>query len=55
MWNNAFNEDDPLNAQLADEYGIVMARPSRTDAAPRSKNGSGMEKVRGIIRRTQIS
>ncbi|MBZ5582455.1 MAG: glycosyl hydrolase 115 family protein [Acidobacteriia bacterium] len=24
MWNNAFNEDDPLNAKLADEYGIVM-------------------------------
>ena len=24
MWNNAFNEDDTLNAQLADEYGIVM-------------------------------
>src|SRR6266481_4092975 len=24
MWNNAFNEDDPLNPQLADEYGIVM-------------------------------
>lgn len=24
MWNNAFNEDDPANAQLADEYGIVM-------------------------------
>src|SRR5437016_7921825 len=24
MWNNAFNEDDPLNAPLADEYGIVM-------------------------------
>jgi hypothetical protein len=24
MWNNAFNEDDPLNARLADEYGIVM-------------------------------
>jgi glycosyl hydrolase family 115 (putative glucuronidase)/glycosyl hydrolase family 115 len=24
MWNNAFNEDDPLNAQLADDYGIVM-------------------------------
>jgi len=24
MWNNAFNEDDRLNAQLADEYGIVM-------------------------------
>jgi hypothetical protein len=24
MWNNAFNEDDPQNAQLADEYGIVM-------------------------------
>lgn len=24
MWSNAFNEDDPLNAALADEYGIVM-------------------------------
>ena len=24
MWNNAFNEDDPLNPGLADEYGIVM-------------------------------
>ncbi len=24
MWNNAFNEDDSLNAKLADEYGIVM-------------------------------
>jgi hypothetical protein len=24
MWDNAFNEDDPLNPELADEYGIVM-------------------------------
>jgi hypothetical protein len=24
MWNNAFNEDDPQNPVLADEYGIVM-------------------------------
>jgi hypothetical protein len=24
MWNNAFNEDDPQNPHLADEYGIVM-------------------------------
>ena len=24
MWNNAFNEDDPENARLADEFGIVM-------------------------------
>jgi hypothetical protein len=24
MWNNAFNEDDPNNPALADEYGIVM-------------------------------
>jgi len=24
MWNNAFNEDDPLNPERADEYGIVM-------------------------------
>ena len=24
MWNNAFATDDPLNPELADEYGIVM-------------------------------
>src|SRR5208283_1231276 len=24
MWSNAFNEDDPANAAMADEYGIVM-------------------------------
>jgi len=24
MWNNAFAADDPLNAKLADKYGIVM-------------------------------
>lgn len=24
MWGNAFNDDDPLNRVLADEYGIVM-------------------------------
>ena len=24
MWNNAFNDDDPLNAKVADEWGIVM-------------------------------
>ncbi len=24
MWNNAFNEDDPLNATTADAFGIVM-------------------------------
>jgi len=25
MWNNAFNDDDPQNMVLADEYGIVMS------------------------------
>jgi hypothetical protein len=25
MWNNSFATDDPLNARLADEYGIVMS------------------------------
>ncbi len=25
MWGSAFNEDDPLNPKLADEYGIVMS------------------------------
>ena len=33
MWNNAFNEDDPENPRLADEYGIVMGIASGTDAA----------------------
>jgi hypothetical protein len=25
MWNNAFATDDPINAKLSDEYGIVMS------------------------------
>jgi hypothetical protein len=25
MWNNSFATDDPLNAQLADEYGVVLS------------------------------
>jgi hypothetical protein len=25
MWGSAFNDDDPLNPKLADEYGIVMS------------------------------
>ena len=24
MWDNAFNEDDPLNPRIADEWGVVM-------------------------------
>lgn len=24
MWNNAFNDDDPLNRKTADDYGVVM-------------------------------
>src|SRR5882724_819216 len=24
MWNNAFNDDDPVNPKVADEWGIVM-------------------------------
>jgi hypothetical protein len=24
MWGNAFNDDDPLNPKLADEYGVVI-------------------------------
>ena len=29
MWNNAFAADDPLNAKLADEYGISNTRHIR--------------------------
>ena len=25
MWSSAFNEDDPMNPVIADEYGIVMS------------------------------
>ncbi len=42
MWNNAFNEDDPENAKLADEYGIVMGT-SHQEPMLRAlrKNGTG--------------
>jgi hypothetical protein len=25
MWNDCFGADDPLNTQLADDYGIVIS------------------------------
>jgi hypothetical protein len=44
MWGNAFNEDDPLNPVLADEYGIVMGTShhepmmrAQKEYTPRSK------------------
>jgi hypothetical protein len=49
MWNNAFNEDDPENARLADEYGIVMGTSHQEpmlraqkewDRGPGQENGS---------------
>jgi hypothetical protein len=48
MWNNAFNEDDPENPRLADEYGIVMGTSHQEpmlraqqewDRGPGRKNG----------------
>ena len=49
MWGNAFNEDDPENARLADEYGIVMGtshhepmmRAQKEWTNHRSKYGNG--------------
>ena len=49
MWGNAFNDDDPLNARLADEYGIVMgtshhepmtARAAGVDALRQGRRGT---------------
>ncbi len=50
MWNNAFNEDDPLDAPTADMYGIVMGTSHQEamlraqkewDRQPRSATGGG--------------
>jgi len=45
MWGRAFNEDDPENARLADEYGIVMGtshhEPMLRAQAEWTKHGTG--------------
>ncbi|MBK9991803.1 MAG: glycosyl hydrolase 115 family protein [Verrucomicrobia bacterium] len=45
MWNNAFNEDDPANPRLADEYGIVMGtshhEPMIRSQQEWKRNGTG--------------
>lgn len=49
MWGKAFNEDDPENPKLADEYGIVMGtshhepmiRAQKEWTSHRSKYGNG--------------
>ncbi len=45
MWNNAFHDDDPLNPQLADEYGIVIGtshhEPMMRAHAEWSRYGTG--------------
>ncbi len=45
MWNNAFNEDDPLNPKTADEYGIVMGtshhEPMLRSQKEWTRHGSG--------------
>ena len=65
MWNNAFAEDDPANAVLADEYGVVMgtshhepmmrAHKEWTDRKDRIGNGqwnygSNREPIRRFFR-----
>ncbi|HSA99132.1 MAG TPA: glycosyl hydrolase 115 family protein, partial [Anaerolineales bacterium] len=45
MWNNAFHDDDPVNPQLADEYGIVIGtshhEPMMRAHAEWSRYGTG--------------
>ena len=59
MWNNAFNEDDPNNPRLADEYGIVMGTSHQEpmmraqkewDRDPGKKYGSwNYEKIPNVV------
>ena len=55
MWNNAFNEDDPLNPKLADEYGIVMGTSHIEPMmrADKEWNRHGHRPRNGITRRTR--
>ncbi len=58
MWDNRFGEDDPLNAKLADEYGIVMGT-SHVEPMMRAltRNGTAPVTARasGIFKRIPIS
>jgi hypothetical protein len=54
MWNNAFNEDDPLNSKLADEYGIVMAHRTTNRCCAPNRNGSVMGRDRGTMQKIQV-
>ena len=53
MWNNAFNEDDPHNPKLADEYGIVMGTSHLEPMlrADKEWNRRGHTAADGTIRR----
>jgi hypothetical protein len=52
MWNNAFAADDPLNAKLADEYGIVMGTSHEEPMMRAEKEWTaGAITARGITRR----
>ena len=42
MWNNAFNEDDPDNARLADEYGVSAERIRQIEAV-------AINRLRGLL------
>ena len=50
MWNNAFNEDDPVNPKLADEYGIVMGTSHHEPMlrAQKEWNAAGQQRTLGI-------
>ncbi len=54
MWNNAFNEDDPANAAIADMYGIVMGTSSPGAHASRPRRGMGPHARRRGRRTTQL-
>lgn len=53
MWNNAFDEDDPNNPRLADEYGIVMGN-SHQEPMLRAKGvGQAIQQKMELLYRCQ--
>jgi len=55
MWGNAFNEDDPLNAKIAADWGIVMGYfASRADAgAPEEWKRHGTGSL-GLLQESEV-
>ena len=52
MWGNAFNDDDPRSAELADEYGIVMGTSHHEPMMRAQRSGGATARARGTTSTT---